>query len=528
MGRRVNPIRSLLPTTETSPKEMTETHRPMLSSPLLKSPLQWLFRAISPSTPKPTISLYVVSLSHCFIVPHRPIFFLLVGKWREVQVFSSVRGRVACQWLWSGPRHVSGLFIRIFVPLSVFSLFFFSIPPQPPLSKSSSSSVDVIVSPTSRRLQLLSPFPAWDRKDYAKGRVLIKVKGKCTTDHISMAGPWLRYRGHLDNISNNMLIGAINDENERINLVYNCLNDTYDSVPKVGFPFLEIEWALLFLGRFFFFSCPFSVPFNFFPLLFTTFWSMVPFVPLLYLYNQSYSFIPIFVPHHIFISKDILSRHWQWMTGGKRIQEERDQMGGRWGAKLRRGVESRARCAGTSSLGGHCDHHAVFRSHPRNEPQETGFLFIFDDVDSGVKKEKEKASLCLNFHFCTGMLPLTFADPNDYDLIGPRDKIELTGLCSLSSSSSLSLIVLKQSDAKQTIELKSFFLHDHVEYHIWWWGWWWGWWGWWCLSVHFSSLFSFLFPLMYFFFHSHTFNDTQLEWFKAGSALNYMKSLQKK
>ena len=64
--------------------------------------------------------------------------------------------------------------------------------------------------------------------------VLIKVKGKCTTDHISMAGPWLKYRGHLDNISNNMLIGALNIENNKVNSVKNQLTDEYDSVPKVA------------------------------------------------------------------------------------------------------------------------------------------------------------------------------------------------------------------------------------------------------------------------------------------------------
>merc|ERR1712168_434854 len=73
----------------------------------------------------------------------------------------------------------------------------------------------------SQRLQLLSPFKRFEGKDLEDMQVLIKVKGKCTTDHISMAGPWLKYRGHLDNISNNMLIGAINIENEEPNNVKN-------------------------------------------------------------------------------------------------------------------------------------------------------------------------------------------------------------------------------------------------------------------------------------------------------------------
>lgn len=95
------------------------------------------------------------------------------------------------------------------------------------------SGVQVNVSPTSSRLQLLDPFAAWEGKDLMGLRLLIKAKGKCTTDHISMAGPWLKFRGHLDNISNNMLIGAINTFNDKANSVKNQLNGTYDEVPKV-------------------------------------------------------------------------------------------------------------------------------------------------------------------------------------------------------------------------------------------------------------------------------------------------------
>ncbi|MEP7171166.1 MAG: aconitate hydratase, partial [Bacteroidota bacterium] len=95
------------------------------------------------------------------------------------------------------------------------------------------SNVNVIVSPTSDRLQLLDPFSAWEGVDLKGLKLLIKVKGKCTTDHISMAGPWLKYRGHLDNISNNMLIGAINFFNDKSDSVQNQLTKEYDSVPKV-------------------------------------------------------------------------------------------------------------------------------------------------------------------------------------------------------------------------------------------------------------------------------------------------------
>jgi aconitate hydratase len=82
-------------------------------------------------------------------------------------------------------------------------------------------------------LQLLDPFAAWEGTDLKGLKLLIKAKGKCTTDHISMAGPWLKYRGHLDNISNNMLIGAVNFFNEKTDSVKNQLTGEYQSVPKV-------------------------------------------------------------------------------------------------------------------------------------------------------------------------------------------------------------------------------------------------------------------------------------------------------
>ncbi|MBX2909574.1 MAG: aconitate hydratase [Chitinophagales bacterium] len=95
------------------------------------------------------------------------------------------------------------------------------------------SGVQVVVSPTSDRLQLLEPFKAWEGTDLQGLKLLIKAKGKCTTDHISMAGPWLKYRGHLDNISNNLLIGAVNFANEKTNTVKNQLTGEYGEVPQV-------------------------------------------------------------------------------------------------------------------------------------------------------------------------------------------------------------------------------------------------------------------------------------------------------
>lgn len=95
--------------------------------------------------------------------------------------------------------------------------------------------VEVKIAPGSNRLQALQPFEAPDiDKDFKDLRLLLKVKGKCTTDHISMAGPWLRFRGHLDNISNNMFIGAINSFNNKMNFVKNGLTGNYDEVPKVA------------------------------------------------------------------------------------------------------------------------------------------------------------------------------------------------------------------------------------------------------------------------------------------------------
>ena len=91
--------------------------------------------------------------------------------------------------------------------------------------------VQILVSPTSHRLQLLDPFTPWEGTDLKGLRLLIKAKGKCTTDHISMAGPWLKFRGHLDNISNNMLIGAVNYFNDKTDNVKNALTGEHGPVP---------------------------------------------------------------------------------------------------------------------------------------------------------------------------------------------------------------------------------------------------------------------------------------------------------
>ncbi len=96
------------------------------------------------------------------------------------------------------------------------------------------SSIEIVVNPLSDRLQLLSPFSAWDGDNIYNAPLLLKAFGKCTTDHISMAGPWLKYRGHLDNISNNMLIGGVNAFTKEVGVTKNPLSGEYEAVPKVA------------------------------------------------------------------------------------------------------------------------------------------------------------------------------------------------------------------------------------------------------------------------------------------------------
>lgn len=108
--------------------------------------------------------------------------------------------------------------------------------------------VEIFVKPDSKRLQLLTPFPAWDGKDFSGLHLLIKAKGKCTTDHISMAGPWLRYRGHLENISRNLLIGAVNYFNEKTNSVKNQLTGEYLPVPEAAKAYRDNNKGSIIIG----------------------------------------------------------------------------------------------------------------------------------------------------------------------------------------------------------------------------------------------------------------------------------------
>jgi len=114
----------------------------------------------------------------------------------------------------------------------------------PPVDR---SSIEVAVSPSSDRLQLLAGFEAWDGKDATNLPILIKCKGKTTTDHISMAGPWLKYRGHLDNISNNMLIGAVNEMNDEANKVKNAFTGEFGAVPATARDYKArgIKWVVI-------------------------------------------------------------------------------------------------------------------------------------------------------------------------------------------------------------------------------------------------------------------------------------------
>ena len=110
------------------------------------------------------------------------------------------------------------------------------------------SGVEVIVSPTSDRLQLLAPFPAWDGNDYLGLPVLMKAKGKCTTDHISAAGPWLRYRGHLENISGNLFLGAVNAFTDEVGAGKDQLDGTTKPYPDIARHYHEAGQAWVAIG----------------------------------------------------------------------------------------------------------------------------------------------------------------------------------------------------------------------------------------------------------------------------------------
>ena len=108
--------------------------------------------------------------------------------------------------------------------------------------------VDVIIDPNSKRLQLLEPFPKWDGYDFEKLPILAKVKGKCTTDHISPAGAWLSFRGHLDNLSDNMLLGAVNSFNDEVGKGKNILNNNLENFSKIARDYKAKGWNWVIVG----------------------------------------------------------------------------------------------------------------------------------------------------------------------------------------------------------------------------------------------------------------------------------------
>jgi len=223
----------------------------------------------------------------------------------------------------------------------------------------------VDVDPSSQRLQLLEPFDVWDGRDLVDLTVLIKVKGKCTTDHISAAGPWLKYRGHLDNISNNMFIGAVNSENDEMNKVRNLKTNDWGTVPEVA---------------------------------------------------RAYKKAGV-----------------KWVAVGDENYGE-----------------------GSS------------REHAALEPRHLGGRAIIVKSFARIHETNLKKQ---------GLLPLTFANPSDYDKIRPSDKISLLDLKNLAPGKPVKAEV-KHSDGKvDSIAL------------------------------------------------NHTMNEQQIEWFRAGSALNRMKQL---
>jgi aconitate hydratase len=228
------------------------------------------------------------------------------------------------------------------------------------------SSVEVKVDPKSERLQLLSPFQKWDGKDLVDFPILLKAKGKCTTDHISMAGPWLRFRGHLDNISNNMFIGATNAFTNEVGKVKNIFTGEVKSVPEVARAYKKHGHSWIVIG------------------------------------DENYG-------------------------------------------------------EGSS------------REHAAMEPRFLGGRAIIVKSFARIHETNLKKQ---------GMLPLTFADPKDYDKIKEDDKVDLL-VTQLAPGKQLKMIVKHSDDTKDEIML------------------------------------------------NHTMNEAQIGWFKAGSALNLIAEKNK-
>ena len=216
------------------------------------------------------------------------------------------------------------------------------------------ANVSVSVSPTSTRLQKLTPFDKWDHKDALDMPILIKVKGKCTTDHISAAGPWLKFRGHLDNISNNMLIGAVNAENNKINSVLNCTTNKYDQVPNVA--------------------------------------------------------------------RDYKQKGLKWVVFG-------DENYGEGSSREHAALEVR-------HLGGKA---IIVKSFARIH-------------ETNLKKQ--------------GMLPLTFKNPKDYDLVRPDDRVDIVGLTKLAPNTPLKVILKHKDGSKDEITVQHTYNKNQIDWFI--------------------------------------------------------------
>lgn len=233
---------------------------------------------------------------------------------------------------------------------------------------SDGSNIQVAVDPKSDRLQLLTPFDRWDGKDMVDMPILIKIKGKCTTDHISAAGPWLKYRGHLDNISNNLFIAAINSENGEANKVQNKLTGSWGAVPEVA--------------------------------------------------------------------RQYKAKGVSWVAIGEENYGE-----------------------GSS------------REHAALEPRHLGARAIIVKSFARIHETNLKKQ---------GLLPLTFANPSDYDKIQPDDRISLLDLKNLAPGKPVKCHITHKDGKKEEIHL------------------------------------------------NHTLNEGQIAWFRAGSALNLMKEIKSK
>lgn len=227
---------------------------------------------------------------------------------------------------------------------------------------SDGSKVEIKVSPTSERLQLLTPFAPWDGKDFDKIPVLLKAVGKCTTDHISPAGVWLKYRGHLDKISDNMFLGAINAYTKEAGKTKNLLAGNYDATPSVA--------------------------------------------------------------------RDYKSKGFRWVVFGDENYGE-----------------------GSS------------REHAAMSPRHLGAAAIITRSFARIHESNLKKQ---------GLLPLTFANPADYDKVKEDDRVSITGLTQFAPGRPLSVTLYHADGSSET------------------------------------------FPV------NHSFNGEQIEWFKAGSALNLL------